>query len=95
MPEWRWRTFPVFFAFVSGMLIAFIAVANSTELGLALFFVALFGVGYGVAHMFVRNIMVAGRLRRQRLAQQRQQQEAETEEELVYPEEEQQSGDGR
>lgn len=69
-----------------GVLVSYIVIATSGTLALAVFYAALFGVGYGLAHMFVRNVIVAGRLRRQRQAA-RGEREEETEEELVYPDE--------
>lgn len=51
IPEWNWRTFPVFFAFVAGIVI--MGFAAPTPLGL-IFFGALFGLAYGVAHILTR-----------------------------------------
>ena len=52
-PEWNWRTFPVFFAFILGVVIMGIAIA-SPALGLVFFFGGLFGLAYGVAHILAR-----------------------------------------
>lgn len=51
LPEWNWRTFPVFFAFVAGIVI--MGLVANTLLGL-IFFGALFGLAYGVAHILTR-----------------------------------------
>jgi hypothetical protein len=88
-PDWRWRTFPVFFAFVVGLLVAsFINGRPSNSAAAAVQLVALAGVGYGVAHLFVTNVIVAGRLKRRREAEARGETPAEDiEEELVYEDE--------
>ncbi len=52
-PEWNWRTFPVFFAFILGVVIMGIAIA-SPALGLVFFFGGLFGLAYGAAHILTR-----------------------------------------
>ncbi len=65
MPEWRWRTFPVFFAFVSGMLLAFLVNEGTVNAPAAVLLIAaLLGFGYGLAHLFVTNVVMAGRTRR-------------------------------
>lgn len=51
MPEWNWRTFPVFFAFVTGIVI--MGLVAPTPLGL-IFFGGLFGLAYGLAHILTR-----------------------------------------
>jgi hypothetical protein len=66
--RWRWRTFPVYFAFATGMLIA--ALANrETDSGLELVVMvaAVFLFGYAIAHLIVTNILVSGRIRRRQL----------------------------
>ena len=50
-PEWNWRTFPVFFAFVTGIVI--MGLVAPTPVGL-IFFGGLFGLAYGVAHIIAR-----------------------------------------
>lgn len=50
--EWRWRTFPVFFAFVVGMLV--MATAVQLGVGEIVYIGTLGGVAYGVAHMLTR-----------------------------------------
>ena len=52
-PEWNWRSFPVFFAFIVGVVVMGIAIA-SPALGLVFFFGGLFGLAYGVAHILSR-----------------------------------------
>ena len=50
-PEWNGRTFPVFFAFVAGIVI--MGLVANTLLGL-IFFGGLFGLAFGVAHILTR-----------------------------------------
>lgn len=85
-PLWRWRTFPVFFAFVAGALVASLVNPPSNTAGYVVQLGALGGFGYGLAHLFVTNVIVAGRLKRQRAAAERGEDPPEAfEEELVYP----------
>ncbi len=66
-PGWRWRTFPVFAAFVAGLLLAFIVNEGSVNpVAFVLQLLAILGVGYVIAHFFVANVIVAGRVRRRR-----------------------------
>lgn len=89
LPQWKWRTFPVFFAFVAGLLVASIINPPNGDAGYALQLGALAAFGYGLAHLFVTNVIVAGRLRRQRQAAERGEEPPEAfEDELVYPDEE-------
>lgn len=53
--DWQWRTFPVAFAFTLGAL-CFGVLAGTTGAFEPLFFVALFGVSFGVAHMITRSL---------------------------------------
>ena len=53
MPDWNWRTFPVFFAFAVGLVAMGLAV-YSPILSLIVFIGGLFGVAYGVAHILTR-----------------------------------------
>jgi hypothetical protein len=65
MPDWKWRTFPVFCAFVAGLLIA--SIVNGVPdnaVAAVLQIAALGGVIYAVVHMFVINVIVAGRIKR-------------------------------
>lgn len=50
-PEWNWRTFPVFFAFVAGVVV--MGLVATTPLGI-IFFGGLFGLAYGTAHILAR-----------------------------------------
>lgn len=88
-PDWRWRTFPVFFAFVIGLLLAsFINGRPNNDVAAAVQIISLLGLGYGLAHLFVVNVIIAGRVKRRREAIDRGETPAEEfEEELVYPEE--------
>ncbi len=65
LPRWQWRTFPVFFALVSGLLLASLVngVPDNTA-GAAVQLIAIAGFGYGLAHLVVMNVIVAGRVRR-------------------------------
>ncbi len=93
LPQWKWRTFPVFFAFVAGVLVASIINPPSGDAGYALQLAALAGFGYALAHLFVTNVVVAGRLKRRRQAAARGEEPPEAfEEELVYPDEDTPSG---
>jgi peptidoglycan/LPS O-acetylase OafA/YrhL len=87
LPEWQWRTFPVFFAFVTGMLLAFFVNEGTVNpLAFLLLLAALLGFGYCLAHILVTNFVVAGRVRRRRAARARGEALPEDfEEELVYP----------
>lgn len=83
--DWRWRSFPVFFAFVAGMLLAFLSNgATSNPVAFVLLIGALLGFGYGLAHLVINNVVFAGRARRQGSANSHAN---DFEEELVYPEE--------
>ena len=59
--EWRWLTFPVFFAFAVGGLV--MGLAASSALALPYFFVILFGVAFGAAHIVTRIIVTRRRQR--------------------------------
>jgi hypothetical protein len=89
LPQWRWRTFPVFFAFVTGVLVASLVNPPSSNVGYGVQLAALAGFGYGLAHLFVTNVIVAGRHNRRRRAAERGEPLSEKfEEELVYSGEE-------
>lgn len=64
-PHWRWRTFPVFAAFAAGLLIASV-VNRETDSAIegAVQIAALVGASYVLIHLFVMNVLVAGRIRR-------------------------------
>jgi hypothetical protein len=88
-PDWRWRTFPVFCAFVAGLLLA--SVLNGepdNALGAVVQLVALLAVAYALIHLFVMNVVVAGRAKRRDAAAARgEAPDDEWEDEVVYPEE--------
>jgi hypothetical protein len=64
-PQWNWRTFPVFTAFVAGMLLVYLVNGGSYNPGgFILQIVALVGVAYAIVHLIVVNVIVAGRARR-------------------------------
>ena len=60
---WRWRSFPVFFAFACGIFLMGWASVLPPVHGI-LFYVALFGVAFGAAHMATRWV-AEKRMRRQ------------------------------
>jgi len=49
---WRWRSFPVFFAFVCGAFIMGLLITSPA--GPVFFYLALFGVAFGAAHIVTR-----------------------------------------
>lgn len=64
-PDWRWRSFPVFFALVSGLLVAsFLNGTPDNTIAAIVQIVALAGFFYGLVHLFVMNVVVAGRVKR-------------------------------
>ena len=65
-PDWRWRSFPVFAALVAGVLIDSLISPPTNSGGQVLRIVALLGFGYVLAHLFVTNVIIAGRLKRRR-----------------------------
>jgi hypothetical protein len=82
LPEWRWMTFPVFFAFFAGALV--MAVLNgSPGTGAAAIaqWIVLAGVSYGFARIFVRKVFA------ERRASRRADPDTDYEEVVVYPEE--------
>ena len=52
LPDWRWRSFPVFFAFACGALA--VILLSAVFRPDVLFFGALFGVTFGLAHIVTR-----------------------------------------
>jgi len=62
---WRWLSFPVFFAFVCGVfLMGLLSVERGNTVGVVVFYVALFGVAFGAAHIATRWL-AEWRMRRQ------------------------------
>ena len=51
---WRWRSFPVFFAFVCGAFVMAMLNGPTNPVGLVAVVLALFGVAFGLAHMTTR-----------------------------------------
>jgi len=86
-PDWRWRSFPVFFAFVCGMLLAFFVNEGTVNpLAFVLLLAALLGFGFGVSHLIVTNFVVARRVRARREAIARGETPPEDfQDELVFP----------
>ncbi len=95
-PRWRWRTFPVFCAFVVGLLVAsFINGRPQNDAAAVVQIVAVLGLGYCITHLFVMNVVVAGRMKRRRDSLARgETPEDEFETELVSPAEDE-GGGGR
>lgn len=60
-PNWQWRTFPVLFAFVAGIVLMGLVAAGEV-LGPVVFFAGVFGVAFGVAHIVAR-LFIASRRR--------------------------------
>jgi hypothetical protein len=82
LPEWRWTTFPVFFAFFAGALVMQ-GLNGEPGTGIAAIaqWVVLAGVSYGFARIFVRKVFA------ERRASRRADPESDYEEVAVYPEE--------
>jgi len=64
-PDWQWRTIPVLFAFACGAF--FMGLFATTPIGVVLFYLSLFGVAAGSAHIVTRGF-VERRLRRRQAA---------------------------
>ena len=65
LPEWRWRTFPVFFAFFVGALVmGILNGAPSNDLAAAAQIVVVLALSYGLARLFVRKVFAERRLTR-------------------------------
>lgn len=88
-PEWKWRTFPVFFALVSGLLIAsFLNGTPDNTIAAIVQIAALAGFFYGLVHLFVVNVIVAGRAKKRAEAEARGiSLDDDFEEETIYPDE--------
>ncbi len=85
--RWQWRTFPVFCAFVAGLLIASLLNRETdTNAESMIQYAALLGAGYIVAHLFVTNVIVAGRIKRRDAIRARGETPPEDfEDDIVYP----------
>ena len=91
-PDWRWRSFPVFAALVTGVLIDSLISPPSNSAGQVLRIAALAGFGYVLAHLFVTNVIIARRLKRREKALARgETPEEDFVEEAVYPGEQQET----
>ena len=91
-PDWRWRSFPVFAALVTGVLIDSLISPPSNTVGQVLRIAAVAGFGYVLAHLFVTNVIIAGRLKRREKALARgETPEEDFVEEAVYPGEQQET----
>jgi hypothetical protein len=85
-PDWRWRTFPVFCALVAGLLVAsFINGRPNNTAAAIVQLAAILGAAYALVHLFVSNVIVAGRIRRRDEAIARGDDDDEYEDEVVYP----------
>jgi hypothetical protein len=51
---WRWRSFPVFFAFVCGAFVMGLLNGVTNPVGAVFFYLSLFGVAFGAAHIVTR-----------------------------------------
>jgi hypothetical protein len=51
---WRWRSFPVLFAFVCGAFVMGLLNGVTNPVGAVFFYLALFGVAFGAAHIVTR-----------------------------------------
>lgn len=51
---WQWRSFPVFFAFVCGAFVMGLLNGATNPVGLVFFYIILFGVAFGAAHIVTR-----------------------------------------
>lgn len=88
LPHWNWRTFPVFAAFVAGLLLDSIINPPASGLGMALRVIGLLGAGYVLAHVIVVNVIVAGRIRaRDKVLAAGEDPEVEWVDEVVHPDE--------
>jgi Flp pilus assembly protein TadB len=61
---WRWRSFPVFLAFVCGAFVMGLLNGVTNPVGAVFFYLAMFGVAFGAAHMVTRWL-AERRMRRQ------------------------------
>jgi len=64
---WHWRSFPVFFAFVTGAFLMGLVNGPTNIVGAVFFYIVLFGVAFGAAH-FVTRIWAERRLQSRQAA---------------------------
>jgi len=91
LPTWKWRTFPVLFAFAAGaLLMAVINGEPNNTAAAAAQIIALLGVSYGAARIFVRNVIWKRRMRARGEGPERRepqrQEDDEYEDVVIYPE---------
>ena len=68
-PNYSWITLPILVALAIGVLVATIVNGGASNApGAALVIAALLGLGYGLAHLLVTNVIVAARTKRRRAA---------------------------
>ncbi len=60
LAQWNWRTFPVLFAFVTGVVLMGLATV-AEPFFFVFFFAGLFGVACGLAHIVTRVIIARRR----------------------------------
>jgi Na+-transporting NADH:ubiquinone oxidoreductase subunit NqrB len=63
---WRWRSFPVFFAFVCGAFAMGLLNGVTNPVGAVFLYLTLLGVTFGIAHMVTRRL-AEWRMRRRAL----------------------------
>jgi Flp pilus assembly protein TadB len=51
---WRWRSFPVFFAFVCGAFVMGLLNGVTNPVGAVFFYLAVIGLAFGAAHIVTR-----------------------------------------
>jgi hypothetical protein len=86
LPEWRWRTFPVVFAFFLGALVmAVLNGAPDNELAAIAQFVVLGALSYGLARIVVRKLFAERRLTRRERQRIGDEPDDDYEDVLVYP----------
>lgn len=86
-PPWHWRTFPVFAAFVAGLLIASLVNRHTdTAIEAVVQIAAILGASYVIIHLIVMNVIIAGRIKRRDSAPEAEDEE-EFEDAVVHPDE--------
>jgi hypothetical protein len=87
LPEWRWRTFPVFFAFFIGaMVMALLNGTPSTDIAAVAQIIVLIALCYGLARIVVRKVFAERRLtRRERQIARGETPDEDYEDVVVYP----------
>jgi hypothetical protein len=67
-PRWKWRTFPVLAAFIVGGTVgAFAGGTADNGFNQVVRVLFILGFGYVLIHLFVMNVLVAGREKRRQL----------------------------